>query len=306
VDDVETNLHVATGLLSPYKLNIDTVISGFAAIGKVENGNTYDIIFMDHMMPQMDGVETTHKLRELGYTGAIVALTANAIAGNDEMFMRNGFDDFIPKPVNVRQLDSVLNKFIRDRHPEEAKKYASEAVAQPETPVIDPKVLQIFRGDAQKAIVTLRETIANGDISLFATTAHAMKSALANVGKRDASTQASRLESAGRREDTDFIASNTDDFIETLETLIKNLTLDEPADTHSADISEDTAYLAEQLRIVKAACEDYNDDAAYAALDRLKEMQWKKNTADALEQIRDMLFIYSDFDGAAQKTEMFF
>jgi len=67
---------------------------------------------MDHMMPKMDGIETTQKLRELGYTGAIVALTANALAGNDEMFMQNGFDGFISKPIDPRDLDGALNKFI--------------------------------------------------------------------------------------------------------------------------------------------------------------------------------------------------
>ena len=115
VDDVETNLYVAKGLLAPYKLNIETAESGFEAIEKVENGNIYDIIFMDHMMPKMDGIETTQKLRERGYRGTIVALTANALVGNDEMFARHGFDGFISKPIDIRRLNAVLNQFIRDR-----------------------------------------------------------------------------------------------------------------------------------------------------------------------------------------------
>ena len=115
VDDVETNLYVAKGLLSPYKLHIETAESGFEAIEKVEAamGGTYDIIFMDHMMPEMDGIETTQKLRERGYKGAIVALTANALVGNDEMFARHGFDGFISKPIDTLRLDAVLNQFIR-------------------------------------------------------------------------------------------------------------------------------------------------------------------------------------------------
>jgi signal transduction histidine kinase/CheY-like chemotaxis protein len=126
VDDVATNLYVAEGLLSLYQLKIETADSGFAAIRKAENGGVYDIIFMDHMMPRMDGIETTLKLRELGYKGAIVALTANAIVGNDEMFMQNGFDGFISKPIDVRQLNEILSKFVRDKHPEEAKLYAEK------------------------------------------------------------------------------------------------------------------------------------------------------------------------------------
>jgi CheY-like chemotaxis protein len=64
----------------------------------------------------MDGIETTKALRELGYTGVIIALTANALVGNEEMFKRNGFDGYIPKPIDVMQLDAVLNKYIRDTH----------------------------------------------------------------------------------------------------------------------------------------------------------------------------------------------
>jgi len=116
VDDVETNLYVAEGLMSAYDLQIETAISGFAAIEKVERGSTYDVIFMDHMMPQMDGIETTQKLRVMGYRGTIVALTANALAGNADMFKQNGFDDFISKPIDLRNLNSILNKFVRDSH----------------------------------------------------------------------------------------------------------------------------------------------------------------------------------------------
>jgi len=116
VDDVEINLYVAEGVLQPYDLHIDLVSSGFAAIERVEGGKTYDVIFMDHMMPKMDGIATTHKLRELGYEGAIVALTANALVGNDQMFARNGFDGFIPKPIDIRDIDDVLIKFVRNRH----------------------------------------------------------------------------------------------------------------------------------------------------------------------------------------------
>ena len=117
-----TNLFVAEGLLSPYKLKIETAISGYAAIEKIKKGGSYDVIFMDHMMPQMDGIETTQKIRSLGYNGSIVALTANAIAGNDEMFRENGFDGFIPKPIDIRHLNTALNKYVRDKYPEESKK----------------------------------------------------------------------------------------------------------------------------------------------------------------------------------------
>jgi signal transduction histidine kinase/DNA-binding response OmpR family regulator len=117
VDDMEPNLYVAMGLMAPYGLSIETVSSGYAAIDLIKSGMTYDIIFMDHFMPGMDGVETTKIIRGIGYQYPIIALTANALAGQVEMFLSNGFDGFMSKPIDIRQLNSALNKFVRDRYP---------------------------------------------------------------------------------------------------------------------------------------------------------------------------------------------
>ncbi|MCL2026079.1 MAG: ATP-binding protein [Leptospirales bacterium] len=307
VDDVETNLHVAQGLMSPYKLTIDTAISGYEAIEKIENGMTYDVIFMDHMMPLLDGIETTQKLRALGYGGVIVALTANALAGNDVMFKQNGFDDFISKPIDIRHLDAVLNEFIRNRHPEEANKYNTiKETAYIKPLSINSKLLEIFLRDAEKAITALRETAANGNIKLFTTTAHAIKSALANVGENEKSQMALALENAGSNGDMDYIKANAEIFVQTLEQLVKDLSPVEIADEDDVDVLEDTEYLIEQLNIIKSACENYDDTAAHTALDRLKEKSWKRETAAALENIRDMLFLHSDFDGAAEQAGALF
>ena len=130
VDDVETNIYVAKGLLAPYELQIDSADSGFAAIDKIKKGKVYDIVFMDHMMPQMDGIETTKRLREMGYTEPIVALTANALAGQSNVFLGNGFDDFISKPIDLRQINLVLNKLVRDKQPPDVIEEARRRVAE--------------------------------------------------------------------------------------------------------------------------------------------------------------------------------
>jgi CheY-like chemotaxis protein len=254
-------------------------------------------------MPQMDGIEATQKLRALGYKGAIVALTANALTGYNEMFMQNGFDGFISKPVDMRQMNSMLNKFVRDKHLEEAVKYKPETVAKTDKTKINPKILQAFCSDAEKAITTFKETVVSGNMKLFTITAHAMKSALANVGEHEASTQASALEDAGLNNDIGYISINIEGFIKTLEALIDTFKPVAATSENSANISEDIKYLMEQLLIVKGACEDYDDDTAYAALDRLNEKPWLPKTVNALEQIRDALFIHSDFDKAAAISE---
>ena len=113
VDDSKVNILVATGLLKRYKMHIDTALSGMEAIEMVKE-NDYDIVFMDHMMPEMDGVETMLKIRELGVKYVdlpIVALTANAIRESRDALISQGFQDFLAKPINLRELDRVINQW---------------------------------------------------------------------------------------------------------------------------------------------------------------------------------------------------
>jgi CheY-like chemotaxis protein len=138
VDDVETNLYVANGLLAPYGLMVETVKSGFEAVEKIKDGAVYDIIFMDHFMPKMDGMVTTKKIRELGYTQPIIALTANALAGQAEIFLANGFNGFISKPIDIRQLNTTLNKMIRDKQPFEVIDAARRQKAARQDPEKSP------------------------------------------------------------------------------------------------------------------------------------------------------------------------
>jgi CheY-like chemotaxis protein len=310
VDDINTNLRVAEGLLLPYKMNVALCDSGIGAIAMLES-NHYDLVFMDHKMPGMDGVETTQCIRKMGeydeyYKNLpVVALTANAVAGTREMFLENGLNDFLSKPIDTVKLNSILEKWI----PKEKQKGSTVEAMESAMPekrsairsVINPEILEVFRQDAEKTIVTLRETMARGDIKLFTTTVHAIKSALANVGEIERSEAASALENAGESGDLDYIKANTESFLQTLEQLVKTLSTAEPEDDTKAPVlTEDRAYLVEQLKIIKSACENYDDMPAYAALDRLKEIPWKKETSAALEAIRDILFLHSDFDKAAE------
>ena len=120
VDDEPMNLVVASGLFRDYKMIVDSAESGKEAIRKYESGS-YDIIFMDHMMPEMDGVETMKQIRQIalsdGRTPIIVALTANALSGAKEMFIKEGFDGFIAKPIDIIEFERVMKRVL----PETAK-----------------------------------------------------------------------------------------------------------------------------------------------------------------------------------------
>jgi signal transduction histidine kinase/CheY-like chemotaxis protein len=115
VDDISTNLKVVEGLLAPYQPAVDTCLNGLQAIELVKR-NEYDIVFMDHMMPEMDGIEATAIIRSLEgerfRTLPIIALTANAVVGMREMFIKNSFNDFLSKPIDVSKLDEILDRWI--------------------------------------------------------------------------------------------------------------------------------------------------------------------------------------------------
>jgi CheY-like chemotaxis protein len=117
VDDIVTNLKVANGLLLPYKMRVDLCKSGVTAIEAMKT-NRYDIVFMDHKMPGMDGIETTFRIRGMGEEDPhykevpVIALTANAVSGTKEMFLENGFNDYLSKPIDTVKLNAVLERWI--------------------------------------------------------------------------------------------------------------------------------------------------------------------------------------------------
>ncbi|MCL2008303.1 MAG: ATP-binding protein [Treponema sp.] len=120
VDDMQTNLDVASGLLRKYMMQVDCVLSGPEAIERLRQSDpVYNAVFMDHMMPGMDGIETTAAIRSLGTEYAakipIIALTANAIQGMEELFYSHDFQAFLPKPIDIRLLDSVVKRWIPDK-----------------------------------------------------------------------------------------------------------------------------------------------------------------------------------------------
>jgi CheY-like chemotaxis protein len=118
VDDIEACLFLTKGLLGFYEIEADLASSGGEAIEKIINGNSYDIIFMDHIMPEIDGITATKALREMGYTRPIIALTANVIPGQEVMYLKNDFDGFIKKPIKLDDFDAALHRFVRDKQPQ--------------------------------------------------------------------------------------------------------------------------------------------------------------------------------------------
>jgi CheY-like chemotaxis protein/HPt (histidine-containing phosphotransfer) domain-containing protein len=294
--------------MAPYGLSIDTVISGFDAVEKIRNGNLYDIIFMDHMMPKMDGIETTKIIRSMGYTQPIVVLTANALAGQAKMFLDSGFDDFISKPIDIRHLNTVLNKLVRDKYPPEVveaaqKQKESIYLSKMQSKGLDPQLAEFFVRDAKKAAEILETIYLNKcrraeDISSLIINIHGMKSALANIGEKDLSEEALKLETAARERDTKLIMTEIPTFFEKLHSVINKFESKEETPVNSED-TYDYVYLKEKLLAVKAACESYDKKTAKNTLSEIRKRTWTHFVNEQLSGFAEYL-LHSDFDEAVK------
>ena len=164
VDDMPTNLEVVKGMLKPYHLKVDCSTSGRQAIAMIqEEERRYDAVFMDHMMPGMDGIEATRIIREeIGTEYArnvpIIALTANAILGNEEMFLNNGFQAFISKPIDIMKLDAILRLWVRKKEKEPLKNYNAKSVVRRNSNVGNAETVNIYAENADTVNIYAEDT----------------------------------------------------------------------------------------------------------------------------------------------------
>jgi signal transduction histidine kinase/CheY-like chemotaxis protein/HPt (histidine-containing phosphotransfer) domain-containing protein len=249
VDDNAINLNVACGLLQLCKITADTAASGMEAIEKITR-NQYDIVFMDHMMPEMDGVEATKIIREKGVKVTIIALTANAIAGAKEEFFTAGMDDWLTKPINKALFFKILEKWIpaekitkastepddqSDKGEDVAPDEFRRSIEQIEGLSVKTGLernsgwdsyktsLRLMLKEIETCDMKLKDFLESGDLRNFSITVHGMKSALAFIGATELSGLAYDLELASDREDADFCASNLPPFLKRLTTLGRSL-----------------------------------------------------------------------------------
>jgi CheY-like chemotaxis protein len=326
VDDMESNLYVAKGLLAPYGLGIDTAKSGQEAIDKITDGNIYDMILMDHMMPVMDGVDTTQLIREMGYVYPIVTLTANAMQGQSDMFLSKGFDAFLSKPVDIRQLDLTLNRLIRDRYPQEvideARRMKQDIFKATSTehgnalptdefdqPVnaLDTELARLFVRDGRKIADTLEVVYermgepSEDDLTVYTSGVHAIKSALANIGESDLSMTAFRLEQAGRRRDLYTITTETGEFVAGLRAVIDKVRPDEE-DVYATLSDEDRVFLGDKWFAVYAACIAKDKKESLGELEEISKKTWPAAIMEVVSAVTDLISS-GNFEGAADMAE---
>ena len=238
VDDNKVNLRVAEGLLRPYKMCIEMAYSGKQAIEMVRN-RVYDLIFMDHMMPEMDGVETTRSIRAMEEarfrTVPIIALSANAVRGAKEMFLEAGMNDFVAKPIEMRTMDRTLrrwlpaDKVISNRNATEAARQ-EEYGGMKTNPMlwqmigIDVAVGMKYSGDdanlyrevlsdymdtIEEKADLIEKAVEERDLETYTIEVHSLKSTSKAIGALELSELAKDLEENGKNEEWEPIIART-------------------------------------------------------------------------------------------------
>ncbi|MBR6638037.1 MAG: response regulator, partial [Lachnospiraceae bacterium] len=240
VDDNRMNLRVIEGLLTNYRIKVTSAMSGAEALEKIV-ADDYDFVFMDHMMPEMDGVETMRRIRRIPGTYyqrvPIIALTANAVAGTREMMLNEGFDDFLEKPIERSVLERVLKRHIIPERIIYGEDISDESKAEDGNAAKDDESLAALGIDVSKGIFycngeenffnVLKGYCADGDeIGKFAVQSfekqdwknytiavHGIKGAMRSIGADVISERAALLEQAGKKGLIDYILENHEAFM---------------------------------------------------------------------------------------------
>jgi PAS domain S-box-containing protein len=318
VDDVTTNLDVAKGMMTAYKgLVIHCVLSGREAIELIRRAEPrYDVVFMDHMMPGLDGIETVKIIRseiggEYARTVPIVALTANAIVGNDKLFLENGFQAFLTKPIDVVKLDAVLRQYVRNKQLPETIREAESGQHGEETgrdrdailksllektriggidiaagikrfndmPTIYMDVVKSFVQNTPKFLAELRN-VTESTLSGYAVTVHGVKGSCYGICADEAGRMAEALEISAKSGDFARVMAGNETFIGKVETLLAQLgALSRSADgvSEAADSGKNTRPSPDRPLLAKMleASQDYDIDAMQGVMEKLEQYKYE-------------------------------
>ena len=321
VDDVATNLDVTKGMLKPYGMQVDCVSSGQEAVDLIRGEKVkYSVIFMDHMMPEMDGVEATRIIREeigteYAKTVPIIAITANAVVGNEEMFLNMGFQAFISKPIEIGRLDAVIREWVRDRELEKTLGGISlddEIVpdvrsGKDRRGTLDRRTgsdrritgrivsgldmekgvqrfggnegayLEVLHSYAHNTLPILESlrNITGVDLAEYAIKVHGIKGASQSICAGPVSAKAEALEKAAKAGNNEFVMANNGPFIDAVEDLLGNL------ETMLREIAVDEPKTKrdrigkEEIEKIITACENFDMDGLDRVIEEVKNCEYE-------------------------------
>ena len=346
VDDNIMNLKVMEGLLRPYKVKYYTAGSGTEALVMLDR-MYFDLVFMDHMMPGMDGVETLHHIREKNgkffQKVPVVALTANAIGGAREMFLSEGFQDFVAKPVEVSTLERVLKKYIPDERiiiktveeteGEEAlngNSHSREGITGSSTAnasrqgLIDIQtginysggvyedyidVIRLYYKSGLEKKKQMQELFESGGWTDYTIMVHALKSTSLGIGAKELSEMAKEQEKAGKENNTKYLLANHDQLMDAygkvLDEIAANKDFIPDEDNGAREGLDEIArdLLTQKLIELGEALDTFEEDTVIPVIDELSLYSY--NGECIKDKMEEILSLVQSFDfcGAADALE---
>ncbi len=340
VDDNVINRKVAHEMAARYEAIIDEADNGRSAIALAEE-HDYDMILMDHMMPEMDGIEAARIIldncKASGHVPIMIALTANAIQGAREMYLDNGFQDFLSKPFDRAQLHAIFSKWI----PEDRKEYSHDETAYYNSKEAQPAIskddlsplqmtgvdviaaahkhgsidnylelLDLFYTDGMQKTALLAELASCGDKKRYAVEVHALKSSAANIGADVLSSMAKQHEEAADRSDDAWIKNHFESLISCYKNILSEIrrVLEQQSygqfkGTDNAALSPiDSPKLHTFLDGILRSVETFHSKEATAKLENLLGYALPDQVREELKQVHTMLKMYED-DEAEEKLK---
>lgn len=307
VDDNAINRKVFISLLKQTKVKIDEAESGFECLELVK-ANHYDIIFLDHMMPDMDGIETLHRMKSMEdnrcVDSPIIALTANAIQGAKEMYLNEGFNDFLSKPINPERLEKMIWELL----PKEVKYDSRQAVdteemsenAFPDIEGVDWNIAMQYLMDRELVLETARDFYSTMEkernfildcynnldddemLNNYRVKVHGMKSSLALIGISGLSEKARLLEMAAAGGDRKYIHENTMEFLTEWDAYKDRLSV---ISDNSDKIAVDLTAVKELVLNIRSAMEDMDIDMADDIMKTLKGYEYDADMSDKVNSL---------------------
>ncbi len=319
VDDNVINRKVARNFLKNYAFELDEAESGPDAIELVRQ-KRYDIIFMDHMMPMMDGIEAAEIIRsdcgENGTAPAIIALTANAMEGMREQFLSHGFQDFITKPLDRKELGQLLMRWIPEERRQTEGGGEECGLLNPDAFQIEGidmnaamryysgdeagfvELLELYYMDGQRKTELLQELVGS-DISSYRTEVHGLKSASAHIGAMNVSDMARAQENAADQRDTAFIDQQFPLLLEAYRELLEKIgqflvqrRQDEPQEEKLPALSMQE--LKEQVGEALDELENFRSRECAGIVETILRHELPQDAEESLREIRGQLKLFED------------
>ncbi len=309
VDDNAVNLTVAEGLLEPLKMQVDTAPGGKEAIDRI-SAEHYDIVFMDHMMPEIDGVEATHIIRRLHpeYDDVpIIALTANAVEGTKEMFCREGMNDFVAKPIELRMLVAKVRQWLPiEKIQKDYTATTGNKKAKSTTDIVVGdldvkfameflvseslfwKVLKVFYNSIEKKVKLIGTLEEQEDWTNYTVEVHGLKNSAKQIGAISLSEKAAALEKAGNSRDAATIHRDTPAMLEQYRNYEPVLAPFCQEDEEEADKKELTGeVLRECFTAMRDALDNLDMDQMEEVISRMGRYRYENWQHDLFDQLKE-------------------